>query len=794
MSERLRSTASRLAVPALLIAVLAVLAILAAPDGPEGPGLRDPEASPGAGAATRPDLRPVGGERARVAELLPSSGAHVADDDLSSGAGIDDPRLTIEVIDTLARPIEGARVSALSASGAHDLGSTGPGGLLALPWTDVPLNAQGALRLVVRHARHRPAEVPVDTRSSLVRVQLARGHTLLVQARSSLGGGLADATVESLLSMGVTQTDVVISSALTGAAGDCELTGLPPVKQLVRVSCPGFATRNVWAHVLETTTNRCQVTLEPAMSLAVHVLDEEGAVVPGARVTVAHGGAGPPPHGVADDAGLVLFDRLPPDADAIWMRVDAVGFERREATYDRQAWGGRDGLDVVLTRGATLRVTLDTSVAGCVPESLELVVHARPGGRAAPGLVAVADGTADEPLSVSGLPFETPLWAAIRRHDSVLVGVTDLLLRRGEIREVSLQLPPLVHVSVKVECDGRSLARGVVELRSSDGRPARPGAPSPHTGGRLAYWAPLAEARSMCIEPGTYDVIFRSAVHAGARPGVPLHEGGDVVLELTEAELEGTLLDGAGQPLAGEQLRVGTPVPQVATTDAQGRFHFSGPPTFAGVRLDLLDPQAGAVELRADLPAEGDIGAVVYERFVLRGTVRRLGQRRGLHAQVRFRRADQSLSARIWSLAQGASELDAVPVAPDGSFVASLPPGRWSVEAIAEGLTSLPLTVDVGAGLSERSVDCWVYRAARLILKAGDIAGDLSARLRVDTSQGPWEHVVSLGPDDVNGRSVPCPPGRATVRFLRKDDPVNTFSFDCDEGVVYAVTADESGV
>jgi hypothetical protein len=151
-----------------------------------------------------------------------------------------------------------------------------------------------------------------------------RDATLLVSLVDEEGVGVGDAGVSVFWERD--RTEYWVGSAVTDAAGETELAGLPRGRAWVLASAPGFA-RTSKALTLAAGQNRFTATLTREASLRVRVTDEQGA--PLLRATVLVTAKDPLPFGALTDAkGVALVKRLPPSP---WsLKVSAPGYETAE--------------------------------------------------------------------------------------------------------------------------------------------------------------------------------------------------------------------------------------------------------------------------------------------------------------------------------------------------------------------------------------------------------------------------------------------------------------------------------
>jgi hypothetical protein len=405
--------------------------------------------------------------------------------------------------------------------------------------------------------------IDVDEGSPPVILIVGDGGEIAVRVRRADGAAIPRARVATLEPFAVT--------ASTDERGAATLAGVPPGMRAIAISAPGFATAHSVVTVPADAPHRVdlQITLQAGATIAGAVVDERGAAIPRAEVTLASN---------AIDATAAETLAITTDADGLFelgdlapgsMRVRASDGEHApaEAVVELPAGGRRDGVTLVLTRGGAIRGV----VTGAPPAGVAVV--AVPAGAPATSPSATR-GTVDRTgqFQLRGLAAgHYEVLATVGSASSPRVA-TDV--EAGAVAAVELAMPPpLAIAGVVVDSEGAGVARARVVAAAEDGRSSLRTVTADEDGRFTIADLDAGAYRVRADWPGARD-RYRLLLDAGvvARAG-----DAQVRVELTaRATLRGRVVQ-HGRPATAFLVRVGAAVATpVRATD--GRFEIADLP------------------------------------------------------------------------------------------------------------------------------------------------------------------------------------------------------------------------
>lgn len=384
-----------------------------------------------------------------------------------------------------------------------------------------------------------------------------RDATLLVSLVDEEGIAVGDAGVTLFWER--ERTEYWVGSAVTDAAGEAELGGLPRGRTWVLVSAPGFA-RVSRALTLEPGENRYRAKLTREASLRVRATDEQGA--PLLRATVLVTAEDPLPFGALTDVtGTALVKRLPPSP---WsLKVSAPGYETAE-----QSPVTRD-VTVTLRRLASITVRVERQDRKAVVGATVAIAGSTlwPARKSTTG----DDGT----TRISGL-----LKGAYDLQASLGADVSEphvgFVLDRGENAEVTLVLEPgrmITAIVTDGEAESPVLVPNADVVLSSGGLGSFPLLGRTGTDGRVVL-GPIA--RGPASLGARAEGFVSSALVAVPEPTLePVR-----VALVRGATLKGHVVDGRDFPVEGASIEIigtdsfGLPVSETPYLNAFRRTHF----------------------------------------------------------------------------------------------------------------------------------------------------------------------------------------------------------------------------
>lgn len=406
-------------------------------------------------------------------------------------------------------------------------------------------------------------------------------------ARTEQGAPVSGARVRIL--WGPDERYAMVGEGLTDAGGQLVLDGLPRGSAWILVEAGGLARRALAADLAPGQV--VEVTLERARSLRVRVQAEDGTALPGATVLVT--GVDPLPFGALTGIdGIATFDRL--GKGPFRIRAAARGLEP-ETRSDVLA-----DTTIVLRRAGTLEAHV-TDEAG-KPVSGATVLVAGPSLWPARSLVTGADGVARLP----GLSEGAYDLKAMR---DMLVSTTEVgvHVERGQVLPVALVLRPgrmIPFIVTDGEGDHPLVVAGADVVVVEGGVSSFPIQGRTSTFGKVVL-GPVARGMVMA-SAGADGFVSRSTVDVpdviSSEVRIPLLRG---------AVLEGSVVDGDGQPVEGATVEIvgtdvdGAPLSLTPVTAAFQRAHFAwaleGPqPLLPGGELGIMPGPIPAI------PGEGD--------------------------------------------------------------------------------------------------------------------------------------------------------------------------------------------
>jgi protocatechuate 3,4-dioxygenase beta subunit len=331
-----------------------------------------------------------------------------------------------------------------------------------------------------------------------------------------------------------------LASVASDARGEFSFD-LPSVRSLeVSASAPGHARAAVdvvgpGVHVV--------LRLSPACTLVVHVADAAGRPV---RATVrATGTSGASATGIADAAGVVRFDDLPPGAAS----VDASAAGLADGQSGPHALAPATVAEAWLTLGPAALLAGRVVDAGGGPVPGAEVHVARPGRSVAAGVTS-AEGEFG-PVA-AGAPGERVLVAV--RADGYAPALEAVVLGGAETSSVEVSLRRAHPWTGRVvDAAGRGV-QGALVTTTSDGIQGRE-APAGTTDADGAFTLPPPPPPA----PGRQVVLVASRgserAALGLAPGAPPPE--PLVLTLTAGhEVRGRVVRASGEGVAGAQVRL----------------------------------------------------------------------------------------------------------------------------------------------------------------------------------------------------------------------------------------------
>ena len=242
-------------------------------------------------------------------------------------------------------PLRDAQVRALVvlddrvyAAGARDTDGRGRAHLAKLPHGETWILADAP-----GHARA-TSHLAIDATPRAVTLDLPAEHTLDVDVKDDLGGPVAGATVEVSV-----PADPLPVGARTGADGHAHVGRLGAGPWRAAVHFPGFDEEVHTAREGETLS----VVLRKLGAITVHVVGEDGAPAPHARVAVAGATLWPARVAAADDHGD--------------LRISSLGAGTYALRATRDASVSPIEIDVSLERGQTQDVVLHLGPGRFVP-------------------------------------------------------------------------------------------------------------------------------------------------------------------------------------------------------------------------------------------------------------------------------------------------------------------------------------------------------------------------------------------------------------------------------------------
>lgn len=538
-----------------------------------------------------------------------------------------------QVVDEAGRPLSGARVHGMSRRAPLPFEATsGADGTFTLTGL-----GEGPFYVLATAEGYLPAvESQVEAGPQPVRLKLTPSRTL--EVRVTRDGAPAAALVRL-------RADHLSRDLRTDGA-PIRFTGLYPDDVVVTAEAKGLASvpRTV---TLDALVTQVTLALEPAGSLLVTVVDEDGQPVPEPELLLR-----------MPTGELVRQERGGTDA-LVTLGPLAVG----NYVLTGQAQGFRDAqLPARVTQGETaleLEMERATVISGQV-----LDVYGRP----APGVSVLVQPTGASTLADAEGRFEAQVPTAglyeLHAHHSEWGG--GQLKVTAPATDVQLALEPRASLEVTVSAEGRRVEGADVVLWVEQQGIFRSDRPSGSDG--------MVPMRGM--PEGTYSMM---ASHPDYQPSerreVTLTDGQTLKLEAElkpGAPLRGEVVDGKNAPVAGATLVVVPRGAEPVQSDASGRFEFRALRPDRGYRLEVRHPGYDQVE-RAEGKAGGPpVRVVLKKREVYRGRV--MGD--DGEPVRRFRMDEHDVNA------------------PDGRFELPLPTAGERVIAAVDAAGYEPLMVD----------------------------------------------------------------------------------------------------
>jgi Carboxypeptidase regulatory-like domain len=284
--------------------------------------------------------------------------------------------VTLTAADPAGRPVPGARVRLLGAQEVDELGRTGPDGRLEMR---LPSGAAKLTLTVEDQSRQQGRQAEV-----VLGLGAERSLTATLRPARAVAGRVIDAATR--LPVAGARVEASCRAATRSAADGSFRLGLGPRETEVEAWAPGYLVSNLSLRD-PGALGPFTLALQPAVELALRVVDEAGAPVAGARIQAVPtasgtGQGGPGMPGLAATSGPDGTARLATRAGTLYeLTAERDGFAPGSKRVRPPAGPTAGPTILVLTRGVTLIGRLASEEGEPIPGG-EVSIQPEPGASA----------------------------------------------------------------------------------------------------------------------------------------------------------------------------------------------------------------------------------------------------------------------------------------------------------------------------------------------------------------------------------------------------------------------------